>query len=195
MKYLISQKKGYIIFIAIALFLTIFTRVYFKIGPNIEIVTALSLASGYFFKNKKFSIFVPLILMYFSDLIIGNNNIYLFTWTGFLVAPILGVVASKLKFKKLNTFANAIIISTSSGILSVIEFYLWTNFGVVMMSSMYTKDIVGLLQSYINALPFLSNQLKANIVYIPLVFTAIIAILNINIIRLDKLKYKFIGKN
>lgn len=144
--------------------LGILTRTIFHIAPNIEFVTASAFAAGYLFHNKRYSFFVPLAIMLVSDMLIGNTIIFLFTWTAFLATPILGYLSNKVG-KNLNIISNAEI----GGLVSTGIFFLWTNFGVVLTTSMYAKNIAGLSQSYINALPFLRNQLLGNILLVPLV--------------------------
>lgn len=147
------------------IFFGVLSRTTFHIQNNVEFVTAFSLASIYFFKNKSLAIATTLGILFLSDLIIGNSSIFIFTWSGF----ILGAVAFKfVSNNKLNLFATA----TLGAILSTAIFFLWTNFGVVALTTMYTKDLAGLVQSYINGIPFVVNQLIGNLIIVPAVFIA-----------------------
>lgn len=152
------------IFIALG----ILTRTSLHIGPNIEFVTALSLASGYFFYNKKLSWIVPFTIMVITDMVIGNTVIFLFTWSAFLIAPLIGILLKKLESKY--SYLSTPVGPLASSIAFVLFFFLWTNFGVVVTTSMYTKDFAGLMHSYINALPFLKFQFVGNILIVPAVF-------------------------
>lgn len=164
--------KKDIILAGILLTLGILTRTYLHIAPNVEFVTAITIASGYFIKEKRLAGAVILGIMLVSDLIIGNSNIFLFTWTGFVLPLVLGVVVSK---KSLG-FAKKLVTVEASGILATIFFFLWTNFGVVLTTNMYSKDLSGLLASYVNALPFLANQLVGNLIFVPLIFCMVYVI-------------------
>jgi hypothetical protein len=72
-------------------------------------------------------------------------------------------------------------LGTTAGLSANLFFYLWTNFGVWLLSGMYPKTTTGLLMSYVNALPFLRYQLISTLIFIPLGFFATeITILLIN---------------
>lgn len=141
------------------------TRTSLRIAYNFEFITALSISAGLFFKNKKFAILVPLVSLFISDLIIGNTNIYIFTWSGFLMSAIVGIFLDRI-LKSENNFS-LVIGGIGSGVVSTIIFFLWTNLGVVLQTTMYSKDLAGLTRSYINAIPFLQNQLIGNVILVP----------------------------
>jgi hypothetical protein len=147
------------------------TRTIFTIGPNVEFVTVASLGAGFFMNNKKLALIVPLVIMALSDAVIGNTSIFIFTWSAFLLTPIIGIVLSKLNMQK--GILHPALAGLGGSVLSVIIFYLWTNFGVVITTTMYPDTISGLMNSYINALPFLKNQLYANIIFAPMIFTLV----------------------
>jgi hypothetical protein len=161
----------------LALFLIslgILTRTIFHVGPNIEFVTAVSLAAGYFIKNKALAMSVPLFTLFVSDIIIGNTLIYLFTWSSFFVSTILGVVFSKKDLFKINNkFAKNALMGEGLGIVSTLIFFFWTNFGVVLTTNMYEKNLTGVISSYINGLPFLLNQLLSNLLIVPVIFLGV----------------------
>ena len=171
------MKKSDLILFSILLLIAVAFRTVFKIGPNIEFVTISALAGGYFFTNKKLALLLPIIILGISDAIIGNSSIFMFTWSAFLITPIIGILAKSGKFKtysdKLPSFATPAIVGLAGTTLSVLIFFLWTNFGVVVTTSMYPNTIQGLINSYINALPFLRNQLYTNMIFAPIIFTMI----------------------
>lgn len=151
----------------------VLTRTVFHIAPNVEFVTALSLASGYFLP-KRYSFAVPLGIMLVSDFILGNTAIYLFTWSAYIIAWVFGLVLRGLKnntrIKKITDLFKSLIPVEASGILFTIFFFLWTNLGVVLVSSMYPKTLEGVLLSYKMGIPFLVPQLVGNIIIVPSVF-------------------------
>lgn len=173
----------------------VLTRTIWHIGPNIEFVTGTSLAAGYFFSKRKYSIqkdylvaaLIPLSIMAFTDWIIGNSIIFLFTWSAFLLIPLIGVVTKKLALnfklrtsnkKRFSRLVTTLVFTEVAGISSTLLFFLWTNFGVVITTSMYPKTINGVVQSYINGLPFLQNQLVGNLIIVPSIFLATHIFLN-----------------
>lgn len=167
------MKNKILIITAIVLF-GVLTRTVFHVNNNIEFITGIALASAYFLKDKKYALILTFGILIISDLIIGNSNIFLFTWSGFLITVGVGILLKKSNIKSI--FINAEI----GAIFSTLFFFFWTNFGVVVLGTMYSKDLVGLIQSYNNGLPFLVNQLVGNILIVPLVFWTFEYILNKN---------------
>ena len=53
------------------------------------------------------------------------------------------------------------------GILSVVFFYLFTNFGWWFTFEMYPLTLQGLIECYIAGLPFLKNQLFSSLIFVP----------------------------
>jgi len=128
--------------------------------PNFEPITSLSLLSG-FYLGGNFSFFVPLAMISLSDIYFGNNLIFLFTWSGFVLIGIFGRIFAKRKNR-------SFFLLTFLGIGSVLFFYLWTNFGWWLLTDMYEKNLLGILKCYFYALPFLKNQLLSVIIFTPI---------------------------
>jgi len=161
-------------FLFIFLFLAAFLeRSAFDLGPNIELVTTALILSS-FYLGKKSSFTLIFLIMLFSDLVLGNNKIFFFTWTGFLIPAALSTKLIKtftsllrLKLKLVTPFS-----LTFSGIAANLFFYFWTNFGVWYLDSwgMYNKNWQGLLKCYLYGLPFLKNQVLSSLIFIPCFF-------------------------
>ena len=153
--------------------LSFLERTVLDLGPNIELLTSVMVLSAFFLKGKK-TFFFTFLVIAFSDLIIGNTKIFLFTWSGFLLPSlVLPILSNKVANHKNKIFKGASLIF--AGLSTNIFFYLWTNFGVWLLDTwhMYTKDISGLLLSYINGLPFLKNEVVSSLIFIPLGYIAI----------------------
>lgn len=164
--------------ILFTLFFTIafLERIVFDLGSNVELITTSMLLAAIYLGRKE-SLWLTLSILVVTDLIIGNSNIFIFTWTGFLIPAIL---VSTL-FKTLKTKAlTKISLATGSGLLSNFFFFFWTNFGVWYLTNMYTKNLNGLLSSYINALPFLKHQLISTLVFVPILFSLVELTLYLN---------------
>lgn len=131
--------------------------------PNLEIVTTLALISAIYLDGALYAFFVPLAVMFFSDLIIGNNYIFLFTWSAFLLIGLIGFLYKKyfLKSKSPN-FKDGAILAVAASLF----FYLYTNFGWWLMSGMYSKNFSGLMRCFYMGLPFLRNNLVGNLVFV-----------------------------
>ena len=147
------------------LIVAILERTIFDLGPNFEFITTALILSA-FYLGKKQSLLLTFLVLLISDTIIGNTNIFVFTWSGFLIPAFF---ASNI-FKKIKL--NKILLGTGLGISSNIFFYLWTNLGVWVLDSwgMYPNTIQGLLQSYINGIPFLKYQLVSTLLLLPATF-------------------------
>ena len=176
------MKKDQILLIILLCVWGVLSRTVFHLGPNIEFITAISIVSGYIFTNKKIALIIPIGIMFISDMIIGNTNIFIFTWSGFLFPVLLGVLLYKYSnSKKGIKTSKLLILSEVSGITSSIFFFVWTNFGHWITTNMYTKDLNGLITCYINAIPFMKPQLAGNLIIVPLFVLSIVFIQNYNI--------------
>ncbi|MBM3283954.1 hypothetical protein FJY90_06990 [Candidatus Gottesmanbacteria bacterium] len=167
----IVPSKNKIIFAAFIIILGIIFRTVWHLGPNIEFVTAATLLAASYL-GRKWAIIVPLSIMIITDFLIGNTNIYIFTWSAYAA---IGIGAYyNLKFKILN-LKYKIITAAVMGILASLWFYLWTNFGVWLTDSwgMYPKTLTGLFDAYILGLPFLRLNLISTLVFVPLSFTIV----------------------
>jgi hypothetical protein len=156
------NKKKILFVISIIVFGAIF-RIFLneKVGiPNFEAVTALSLVSGSFLGGI-FAPIIPLLMIFFSDLYFGNTLVYLFTWSAFILIGLFGIF-----FKRNSKYYFLKIIG--GGIVSVLFFYLWTNFGWWLTFEMYPMNFQGLIECYIAGLLFLKNQLASVLIFTPL---------------------------
>ncbi|OGM19939.1 hypothetical protein A2714_04355 [Candidatus Woesebacteria bacterium RIFCSPHIGHO2_01_FULL_38_9] len=160
-----------VIFLGILFLAAFIERVIFDLGPNVELITMALILSSFYF-GKKESFWLTFAIIATSDAILGNSNIFLFTWSGFLIPALF---ASSL-IKKLITNHKSQITKkifdafslTAFGLSSNIFFYFWTNFGVWLIGNLYPHTSYGLLMSYINAIPFLRYQLTSTLIFVPL---------------------------
>lgn len=153
-----------------ALFLLAFLeRTLFDLGPNIELITtAMLLTSAYFGRRQSFWLIFVVILA--TDIILGNTNIFIFTWSGFLIpALFLTTVFTKFKYKGVKKVFQGVFLGAGANFF----FFIWTNFGVWLLDSwnMYPDTLQGLIMSYINALPFWKYQLTSTILFATVGFT------------------------
>ena len=133
------------------------------------VVAIISLVSGILLGGY-YTFIVPILTMLISDIVIGNNWIILFTWSGF---AILGVIGYILKTK------NKLAIKHVPGILGVgiggiLLYDLWTNFGTWLGGWGYTYNWEGLTLCYTRALPFMFWHLLSTTIAIILVIIPII---------------------
>lgn len=130
--------------------------------PNFAPIAALALFGGVYFP-KKYAFVIPLIALFLSDLFIGfYGREMLFVYGSFILTGGIGLW--------LKTHKNLLTVAGSSFLASVL-FYLITNFGVWLYPhSFYSKDLSGLLNSYIMGIPFFRNTLLGDLFYVSLFF-------------------------
>src|SRR5689334_13609970 len=115
--------------------LAAFTRLIPHI-PNFAPIGALAIFSGAFFKNKWLRFLIPLSAMFLSDIFLGFHATMPFVYGAFILSTGLGTVFLKKTFDTKKLF--------SVSLLSSLLFFLITNFGVWLTSSMYPKTLYGL---------------------------------------------------
>jgi hypothetical protein len=133
------------------------------------VVAIISLLSGIILGGY-YAFVVPITVMVITDLIIGNNWILLFTWSGFAVLGIIGYLLktkNSLKIQKIPRILGA-------GIVGILLYDLWTNFGT-WLGGWYSHTFEGLVLCYTNALPFmfwhlLSTTVAMSLIIVPIVY-------------------------
>jgi hypothetical protein len=143
-------------YISIGVILLLATSRIIPHPPNFTPIIAMSIMSGYFFKNYGVSFTVVLISMLLADVFIGfYQNMFFVYFSLFLITFFSFKITKKINIKSL------FFIGLGSSLL----FYLISNFGVWMMGSLYSKNINGLIECYIAAIPFFRNTLLSTIAY------------------------------
>ncbi|MCD6411920.1 MAG: hypothetical protein J7L20_05820 [Thermoplasmata archaeon] len=133
------------------------------------LVAVISMLSGYFMDKRWTSILIPLTVMSITDLIIGNNLIFLFTWSGFAMIALL---SHRLKSKGIFCMQRKSLIF-GTGMAGVLMYDIWTNFGCWLL--WYPHTIKGLILCYTLAIPFtlwhlLSTGLAITLVILPVLY-------------------------
>jgi hypothetical protein len=130
------------------------------------VIAVVSILSGLLLGGY-YTFIVPISIMMITDLIIGNNMIFLFTWSGFAILATIGYI---LKSKKSLTIKKAPMI-IGSGIAGILIYDIWTNFGCWL--GWYPHTLEGLTTCYTAAIPFmlwhlLTTTIALTAVIIPL---------------------------
>jgi len=123
---------------------------------NFTPVLATGIFAGFYFKQFYLSLFIVIFSMFIGDLYLGFHSTMFFTYISLAVAVILGLYIKHFKFIEI----------LFSGLVSSISFFIITNFGAWLTLEMYEKNFVGLLQSYIMAIPFFHNTLISTFLYL-----------------------------
>ena len=137
--------------------------------PNFTPLCAIALFGAKYFNNRYLAFIVPIIALWFSDIIINNFILsqyfdgftlfysgFYWQYGSFILIALLG-----RKTLKNLSFLKLIGVSISSSLL----FFIISNFGVWVSGSFYSKDIMGLIACYIAAIPFYFGTLSGSIFY------------------------------
>jgi hypothetical protein len=125
--------------------------------PNMAPIAAMALFGGVYL-DKKYALFLPIVVMLLSDMFLGFHNTMPFVYGSFLLTGLIGI-----NLKKHNNFKSIV----GGALLSSILFFVITNFGVWMMNmgNMYPKTMVGLAQCFVMAIPFFRNTIMGDLFY------------------------------
>ena len=130
--------------------------------PNFTPIIATAIVSGYFFRNMYLSFTVLLISMLLADLFIGfYDNMFFVYLSLFLIVYIFFKITEKINFKNLFIY----------GFIGSLIFFIVSNFGVWALGSpgvhdiAYEKNLNGLVECYILAIPFFGNTFLSTIIF------------------------------
>ncbi len=159
----LSEKKLTYLFMGLlVVFVTIMRLVPHIV--NIAPVAGLALFAGAYF-NRRYAIFLPIAVMFVSDLFIGfySWKIMLSVYGSF---ALIGVMGSMLKENK--TFFRVFGTTLAGSIV----FFVVSNWAVWAFSSLYEPTLAGLMQSYVMGLPFLKGTIVGDFMYVGIFFGA-----------------------
>jgi hypothetical protein len=129
--------------------------------PNMAPITAMALFSGAYLPNK-YAFTLPIIAMLISDYFIGfYGSTMIFVYGSFLLVGLLGT------WLKNHKQAHYIL---GASLISSILFFLITNFGVWLTTSLYARNLPGLLNCYTMAIPFFRNTIIGDLVFTTIIF-------------------------
>ena len=123
---------------------------------NFTPVLAMGIFSGFYFKNFILGSFIVICSMFIGDLYLGFHSTMFFTYISLIIAVALGLFVNKFKFTEV----------LFTGLASSVCFFAITNFGAWLTLEMYEKNLTGLLQSYVLAIPFFHNTLISTLLYL-----------------------------
>jgi hypothetical protein len=125
---------------------------------NFTSVGALSLFAGATLPNK-IAWLVPCIALLITDAITGlyHFSVMVFVYAGFILCTLLGryTLSHKKSFLRI----------TGSSLLAAVIFYLLSNFGMWLSGLNYPLTFAGLIECYIQGLPYLNVSLYTDLIY------------------------------
>lgn len=156
-KHLLKNISQIVLFVTIGIFARILPH-----PSNFAPIGAIALFGGSYF-NKKLALTIPLITMIVSDFVIGFDSIPM-RLTVYFTFVLIGFIGIWLKNH--SNLKNIVAASLFSSVL----FFIITNFSVWAFGTMYTKDVSGLINCYVFAIPFFRNTVLGDIFYTGLFF-------------------------
>ena len=117
--------------------------------PNFAPIAGIALFSSKKINNKLFSVLLPIIPLFISDLFIGISFINIFVYLSFIIIHFLGSISPKIDVKTV--------------FLSSVIFFVLTNLGVWYLG--YPKNIEGLITCFTLAVPFFVNTILGDLFY------------------------------
>ena len=123
---------------------------------NFTPILAVGIFSGFYFKQFYLGLFVVIVSMFIGDLFLGFHSTMFFTYISLAIAVAFGLLIKRLKFTEI----------LFSSLASSVCFFIITNFGAWLTLEMYEKNLAGLFQSYILAIPFFHNTLISTLLYL-----------------------------
>ena len=130
--------------------------------PNFTPIIAVAIISSYFFKNIYLSCATLLISMLLADAFIGfYSNMFFVYFSLLLILFIFHRISEKMNFK--NLFI--------CGFIASLIFFIISNFGVWALGSPgvldlpYEKNLNGLVECYILAIPFFGNTFLSTLIF------------------------------
>ena len=130
--------------------------------PNFTPIIAVAIMSGYFFKNINLSFLILIVAMLVSDLFIGFYENMIFVYASLLLITfVFYKISNKINFKNLFIYS----------FVGSLIFFIVSNFGVWALGSpgvydiAYEKNLNGLVECYILAIPFFGNTFLSTVIF------------------------------
>lgn len=142
--------------------------------PNFAPIGAIALFGGAYFYRRSFAYLIPIISMWLSDLILNNVvygsyfNRFIWFYDGFYWTYGAFVLIVTIGFLLLKKVSVKTLLPAS--LLASVVFFLLSNFGVWCSTTMYPKDMGGILSCYVAGLPFFRNTLLGDLMYNGILF-------------------------
>ncbi len=124
--------------------------------PNFTPIIAVAILSGYFFKNIYISFLTLIISMLIADIFLGfHNNIFFVYISLLIISYTFFKIGEKINYKNLIFYS----------FFGSLVFFIISNFGVWLLGEMYEKNLTGIIECYILAIPFFGNTFLSTLIF------------------------------
>ncbi len=137
--------------------------------PNVTPIAAMALFGGAHFARKRTALLLPLAAMYLSDLVLGFL-VYDFGWFHAFMPFVYASFVLTVCLGFLVRHRLTVLTVGAAALVGSVLFFIVSNFGVWLISSLYPKTLTGLAGCYVAAIPFFRNMLAGNAVYTLILF-------------------------
>ena len=153
---------------------TVGLRIGLRDVPNFAPVAGVALFAGYYFRNGWLAALAPLSVMWISDLSLGGYQpLLMLTVYALLTLPVLlrGYLRSHFQLegsarRVLGSWSGLLACSLACSLL----FFLATNLMTWVVTPWYPRSAAGLLQCYVNAIPFFRYTVAGDLLFAGLLF-------------------------
>ena len=122
---------------------------------NVTPLAAIALFGGVYL-SKRLAIVAALLAMVMSDAVLGWHSTIGYVYASMAATLLMGFWLKNHP---------GVFSTLGATLLSSILFFIVTNFGVWVSTSLYEKSVEGLVQCYVMALPFFRNSLFGDVFY------------------------------
>ncbi len=153
-------------------------RIAFEHIPNFAPVAAIALFAGYQLRSRTLAATVPLAVMALSDLSFGGYHygVMIAVYASLTLPAVLGsYLRSKLPLFPARRLGGSLLALLSAAIGSSLVFFLVTNFAVWSYFDLYERTWSGLVQCYVQAIPFYRFTLTGDVCFAVALFGALAA--------------------
>ena len=153
------MKKQLILVIGL-ITLAIFSR-WIPHPPNMTALSAVALFTAHHLNHKYGGLIALMTALLISDMTLGFYSGMWFVYAAFVLVFFVGQLILK-SFSPTKLFA--------ASVTSSLLFFVITNLGVWVSGQLYPMNVVGFVECFVMAIPFLKNQLIGDLFYSAVLF-------------------------
>jgi hypothetical protein len=132
-------------------------------APNFTPVVAAALFAGTALRCRSLALAVPVAAMLLSDAIIGHDSfgVTIVVYATLTLPALIGIAARRFRVSRM--FLPAVLSSS-------LVFFATSNLAVWAFGDLYSRDLAGLVQCYVAALPFLHQSVAGDLFWSAVLF-------------------------
>lgn len=173
-----KQPSVNIVFAFFLIFIGAVGRIALRNLPNIETIMVITFIAAVYLREW-YALLIPMAALFISDLFMGNlamtsafSRILIFTYSGFIMVALISRHYRTYFRNNATTVSPGSVANTAMfGILFVLVYDMWTNFGAYLL--MYPHTLDGLFLCYTMAVPFMLNHLLSGAVTFATIVTPV----------------------